>query len=140
MLDLNPSLMVIVLIVFFSLLFLLNHVLYNPLLNFMDCRSASIADDLKKAQELSGNSDELYSKAKSVTDLAKTEATAIRQKAIDDAKALANSKFEAKTTELDSKYQNFMKELSASQEELRVTLTSQLPLLKESLKTKLSNL
>jgi len=48
MLDLNPSLMVIVLIVFFSLLFLLNHVLYNPLLNFMDCRSASIADDLKK--------------------------------------------------------------------------------------------
>lgn len=140
MLDLNPGLMLFVLVVFFSLLFLLNQMLFKPLLKFMDDRDSSIASDLKNAEEISGNSDELHAKADAVIAEAKAEANAIREKAVNEAKALAESKVESKIKELDEKYQSFLSELSKSKDELEKALSDQLPLFKESLKTKMSNL
>jgi len=140
MLDLNPGLMLFVLVIFFSLLFLLNQMLYKPLLKFMDDRDNSIAEDLKNAKEMSGNSDELKAKADAILADAKAEANAIREKATNEAKALAESKIESKAKELESKYQAFVAELNKSKEELKASLESQLPLFKESLKTKISNL
>ena len=140
MLDLNPGLMLFVLVVFFSLLVLLNQMLYKPLLKFMDDRDNSIAEDLKNAKEMSGNSDELKAKADAVLADAKAEANAVREKAVNEAKALAESKIESKTEELDSKYQSFVDELTKSKKELSASLEAQLPLFKESLKTKMSNL
>ena len=140
MLDLNPGLMLFVLVIFFSLLFLLDQMLYKPLLKFMDDRDASIAEDLKNAKEMSGNSDELKAKAEAILADAKAEANAIREKATNEAKALAESKIESKAKELESKYQAFIAELTKSKEELKTSLESQLPLFKESLKTKMSNL
>jgi len=140
MLDLNLGLMLFVLVVFFSLLSLLNQMLYKPLLKFMDDRDNSIADDLKNAKEMSGNSDELHAKAEAILADAKAEANSVREKAIKDAKALADSKIESKIKELDSKYQSFIDELTNSKEELENSLVTQLPLFKESLKVKMSNL
>ncbi len=140
MLDLNPGLMLFVLVIFFSLLFLLNQMLYKPLLKFMDDRNDSIAEDLKNAKEMSGNSDELKAKADAILADAKAEANAVREKATNEAKVLAESKIESKAKELDTKYQSFVAELAKSKEELKASLEAQLPLFKESLKTKMSNL
>jgi F-type H+-transporting ATPase subunit b len=140
MLDLNPGLMLFVLVIFFSLLILLNQMLYKPLLKFMDDRDRSIADDLKNAKEMSGNSEELHAKADAVIADAKAEANAVREKAVNSAKALAESKIESKNQELDIKYQSFVDELSKDRDELEKSLTEQLPLFKESLKSKMSNL
>jgi len=140
MLDLNPGLMLFVLVVFFSLLFLLNTMLFQPLLKFMDDRDATIAKDLQNAEEMSGNSDELNAKADAFIAEAKADANAIREKATNEAKALAESKIESKVKELDAEHQSFLTELSADQEELKKSLTSELPLFKESLQTKLGNL
>jgi F-type H+-transporting ATPase subunit b len=140
MLDLNPGLMLFVLVVFFSLLALLNQMLYKPLVTFMDDRDNSIAEDLKNAKEMSGDSDELKAKADAVLAEAKVEANAVREKATNEAKALAESKIESKTKELDEKYQEFVAELAKSKEELKASLEAELPLFKESLKTKMSNL
>ena len=140
MLDLYPGLMLFVLVIFFSLLFVLNQMLYQPLLKFMDDRDKSIADDLKNAKELEGNSGELYAKAEAILAEAKAEANAIREKAVNEAKALAESKIESKTKELDSQYQSFLEELSKEKKELQESLSTQLPLFKESLKAKFSNL
>jgi F-type H+-transporting ATPase subunit b len=140
MLDLNPGLMLFVLVVFFSLLFLLNTMLFQPLLKFMDDRNASIAADLQNAEEMSGNSDELNAKADIFLAEAKAEANTIREKATNEAKALADGKIESKVKELDGEYQSFLAELSADQEELKKSLTSELPLFKEKLQTKLGNL
>ena len=140
MLDLNPGLMLFVLVIFFSLLILLNQMLYKPLLKFMDDRDKSIADDLKNAKEMSGNSEELHAKADAVIADAKAEANAVREKAVNTAKALAESKIESKNQELDTKYQSFADELSKDRDELEKSLTEQLPLFKESLKSKMSNL
>lgn len=140
MLDLNPGLMLFVLVVFFSLLFLLNQMLFQPLLNFMDDRDASIAKDLQNAEEMADNSDGLNAKADALLADARAEANAIRDKATTEAKTLAESKIESKVKELDRAYQTFLTELLSEQEALKNLLTSQLPSFKESLHTKLKSL
>jgi len=140
MLDLNPGLMLFVLVIFFSLLFLLNQMLFQPLLKFMDDRDATIAKDLKNAEEMLDNSDGLNAKADARLAEAKAEANAIREKATNEAKALAESKIESKVKELDANYQSFLTKLSSEQEALKKSLTSNLFLFKESLQTKFSSL
>ena len=140
MLDLNPGLMLFVLVVFFSLLFLLNTMLFQPLLKFMDDRDATIANDLKNAEEMVDSSSGLNTKADELLSTAKAEANIIREKATSEAKALAESKIESKVKELDSNYQAFLNELTTEQDTLKESLVAELPQLKKSLQTKLSSL
>ena len=140
MLDLDPRLMLFVLVIFFSLLFLLNQMLFQPLLKFMDDRDAMIANDLQNAEEMSDNSNGLNAKADAFLSDAKAEANTIREKATNEAKALAESRIESKVKELDTAHQTFLTELSADQEVLKNSLTTELPAFKESLKIKLSSL
>ena len=140
MLDLHLPLMLFVLALFLTLLVLLNNMLFQPLINFMDDRDNSIAKDLEAANSLSSNSDELNAKADENISNAKNEASAIRQKAIDDEKILAASKVETKQNELDKEYEIFLEKLNADKENLKNSLLSQMPLFKESLKAKFSKL
>ncbi len=140
MLDLNPGLMLFVLVVFFSLLFLLNSMLFQPLLKFMDDRDATIAKDLKNAEEMSDNSSGLNAKADEILATAKAEANAIREKATSEAKALADSKIESKVKELEASNATFLAELEAEQEALKSALSAELPTFKETLHSKLSSL
>ena len=140
MLDIHLPLMLFVLVLFLILLVVLNRMLFQPLLKFMDDRDRSIAKDLEAAKGLSGNSDELNAKAEANISQAKAEAAAIRQKAIEDEKALAASKIETKQSELDKAYAEFVERLGKEKEELKNELLSQMPLFKESLKAKFSKL
>lgn len=140
MLDIHVPLMLFVLVLFLTLLVLLNRMLFQPLLKFMDDRDRSIAKDLEAAKGLSGNSEELNAKAEENINNAKLEAAAIRQKAIDEQKALAASKVETKQSELDKAYADFVEKLTAEKEALKNELLSQMPLFKESLKAKFSKL
>ncbi len=140
MLDLNPGLMLFVLVIFFSLMYLLNTMLYQPLLKFMDERDATIANDLKNAEEMADNSSDLNAKADVLLAEAKAEANAIREKATTEAKALAESKIESKVKELDVSSAAFEAELEAEQKTLKDALTAQLPAFKETLQSKLSSL
>ncbi len=140
MLDLHLPLMLFVLVLFITLLVLLNNMLYQPLIKFMDDRDHSIAKDLEAAKSLSGNSEELNAKANEIISNAKAEAAAIRQKAIDDEKALAASKVETKQGELEKEYASFVEKLASDKETLKNALMSQMPLFKESLKAKFSKL
>jgi len=140
MLDIHLPLMLFVLILFLALLVILNNMLFQPLVKFMDDRDASIAKDLEVAKGFSGNSDELNEKADEIISNAKNEAVNIRQKTIDDEKTLATRKVEEKQKELESKYNEFAQQLSEEKENLKNSLLSQMPLFKESLKAKFSKL
>ncbi len=140
MLDIHLPLMLFVLALFLTLLVLLNNMLFQPLIKFMDDRDNSIAKDLEAAKGLSGNSDELNAKADENISNAKNEAAAIRQKAIDDEKTLAASKVETKQGELSKEYESFVEKLTSEKESLKNSLLSQMPLFKESLKAKFSKL
>jgi len=132
--------MLFVLVLFLTLLVLLNNMLFQPLLKFMDDRDASIAKDLKAAKSLSGNTDELNAKADENISNAKNEAATIRQNAIDAEKTLAAEKVESKKSELDKEYEKFVEKLTSDKESLKESLLSQMPLFKESLKAKFSEL
>ncbi len=140
MLDIHLPLMLFVLALFLTLLVLLNNMLFQPLVKFMDDRDASIAKDLEAAKSFSGNTDELNAKADEIISDAKNEAASIRQKAADDEKTLAASKVETKQNELETEYNKFVEKLNSDKENLKNSLLSQMPLFKESLKAKFSKL
>jgi F-type H+-transporting ATPase subunit b len=101
-------------------------------------------EDIKKDLQKVGNNDdkinELHSKAQSIINNAKLDTAALREKVIADAKELADSKLEAKRAELASQYLEFEKSLSKSREQLVSDLKSQMPLFKEAVKAKFSQL
>jgi F-type H+-transporting ATPase subunit b len=140
MLDLHLELMFVVLFIFFLLIFVLNGLLYRPLLEFMSDRDNSIANDLKAAKELTGNTDELNAQSQEVLDNAKAEASSIRQKSIDIAKKEAVTNIIGKQKEHDDKYQTFIDELNVAKDELKSTLLAQMPLFKNSLQANLNKL
>jgi len=140
MLDINPILLVATLIVFLTLIAVLNSWLYNPLFSYMNKRDDDIKRDLNKAGSNDDEINELNSKAQSIITNAKLEAVALREKVITDAKELADSKLEAKRAELASQYSEFEKSLSQTREQLLGDLKSQMPLFKEAVKAKFSQI
>lgn len=140
MLDINPMLLGSTLIVFLILIAVLNSWLYNPLFNFMNKRDADIKKDL---EEVGSNDDEvsaLTAEAEKIINDAKMEAAALRDKVIADAKELAESKLEAKRAEMASEYAAFEKSLAEEREQLNNALLSQVPLYKEAVKAKFSQI
>ena len=140
MLDIHVSLMLLVAVVFLVLLALLNSWLYQPLLRHMDERDKNIRKDLENVSSNSQEIEELKAKAQEVIAQAKNEAAAMRAKTIEESKLLAQSKLEAKKEELDKAYAAFLEELKQEEERLRSDLLSQVPLFKESLKAKFSQI
>ena len=140
MLDLHIGLMLFVAVLFLALLVVLNKILYVPMLKFMDDRDASIAKDLEAAKELGDDSASLVEEAQKLIAEAKQKAAAIRQKSIDEESRVAQSKRELKETELAEAYALFTKELEEKKAQLTNELLSQVPLFKESLKAKFSQL
>jgi len=140
MLDINPILLLATFVVFVSLIAVLNSWLYNPLISFMKKRD----DDIKKDLEKVGNNDdeinELNQKAETIIMNAKLEAAALREKVIADAKELVDSKLEAKRAELAQEYLEFEKYLSNNKEELTTDLLKQVPVFKEAVKAKFSQI
>jgi F-type H+-transporting ATPase subunit b len=140
MLDIEPMLMLFVLVLFLTLLVTLNKMLYRPLLKFMDDRQQTIARDMEAAKNLTGSSEALHAEADRILEEARSQAASVRQKAIDEAKLLAQSKAEAKRSELDQAYAGFVETMKQDKEALKNSLLSQMPLFKESLKAKFSQL
>ena len=140
MLDIHLPLMLFVLVLFLTLLVLLNNMLFRPLVKFMDDRDDSIAKDLEAAKSVGSNTDELNAKADAIISEAKNKAATIRQKAIDDEKTLAASKVEMKQSEIDKAYESFVIKQTSEKENLKNELLSQMPLFKENLKAKFSKL
>jgi len=140
MLDINPLLLGITIVVFLILIAVLNSLLFKPLFNYMNERDASIKNDLEKVGNNDAEIEELTAQAQSIVNEAKLEAAALREKVIAEAKELADSKIEAKRAELAKDKIEFEKSLAESRENLKSTLLSQVPLYKEAVKAKFSQI
>ena len=140
MLDISPILLGMTLVVFLILIAVLNSWLYNPLISYMNKRDADIKKDL---QQVGSNDDEvnaLVAKAGQIVLDAKLEAAALREKVIAEAKELAQSKIESKRAELAKEYVEFEQSLAQERKELNNALLSQVPLFKQAIKAKFSQL
>ena len=140
MLDINPILLLVTFVVFLSLIAVLNSSFYNPIFKFMNKRDEDIKNDLNKVGSNDDEINELNSQAESIVMNAKLEAAALREKVIADAKELADSKLEARRAELASEYTKFEQSLAESETQLTNDLTSQVPLFKEAVKAKFSQI
>ncbi len=140
MLDINPILLLVTFVVFLSLIAVLNSWLYNPLFAYMNKRDEDIKKDLEKVGSNDNEIIELNSKAESIIMNAKLEAAALREKVIADAKELANSKLETKHAELAAEYTQFEQSLAETEKQLANDLMSQVPLFKEAVKAKFSQI
>jgi F-type H+-transporting ATPase subunit b len=140
MLDINPILLVATLIVFLTLIAVLNSWLYNPLFAYMNKRDEDIKKDLDRVGSNDNEIQELNLKAQTIIMNAKLEASALREKVVADAKELADSKLEAKRAELASEYLEFKQSLAKSKEQLTHDLMSKVPLFTEAVKAKFSQI
>ncbi|MDA3945822.1 MAG: FoF1 ATP synthase subunit B' [Helicobacteraceae bacterium] len=140
MLDINPLLLSITIVVFLILIAVLNSLLFKPLFNYMNERDASIKSDHDKVGNNDAQIAELTAQALSIVNEAKLEAAAIREKVVAEAKELADSKIEAKRAELAKDKTEFEKSLAETRETLKNSLLSQVPLYKEAVKAKFSQI
>lgn len=140
MLDIVPIIMAVTFVIFFIMFYVLNAVLFRPLLEFMDTRDSAISRDLESAQNLGSDSDQLIVDAQKNINDAKIEASLIREEAIEAGKTKIAAAVAHKQNELGKSYGEFTTLLLEQKKELETSLLSQMPLIKESMKAKFSQL
>jgi len=140
MLDISPILLLVTGFVFFTLLILLNKILYKPLLEFIDNRNESIKRDFENAGKNTSDVEAYYKEADQIILEAKAEAGKIREVALSEAKEIAAKKVEQKQSELEEKYTLFLKDLEAEKTEFQANLNANIPLFRDSIKQKLSSI
>lgn len=138
MLDINPVLLFSSAVLFLLVLARLNSCLYKPLIKHMDDRAKSIQNDIENAKSNNANLEGMLQEAKSVIARAKAEATAIREKAHNDAKMKAQVQLDAAKADLEARYIQFSTELESEKVRLREYLVNNIPSYQEQLRLKLS--
>ncbi len=140
MLDISPILLAVTIVVFLILIAVLNSWLYRPLFAYMEKRDADIKSDLNEAGSTDDDVATLKAEAQSIIDEAKRTVSELREKVIADARELAQSKIDAKRAELASQYSEFETSLNEEREQIKAALLSQVPLYKEAVKAKFSQI
>ncbi|MCI7047015.1 MULTISPECIES: F0F1 ATP synthase subunit B' [Helicobacter] len=136
----TPWVMALVFFTFLILIYLLNRILYKPLLGFMDARDSSIKKDSEGIEGNAADVKALKAEAEVILQNARQEASLIKNKAQENAKQMADAKITQKREELNLKYNEFTAILEEEREELKKTLLSKIPLFEESLKAKMAKL
>jgi len=140
MLDISPILLLSSGIVFLLVLARLNSCLYKPLFKHMDDRTESIAKDLANAKSNGSDIDGMLVEAKEIIAKAKNEASLIREKATTQVKESTGSKLASAKSDIETKYNDFVKSLLVDKESLKESLVASMPMFKESLKLKINSI
>ncbi|MFA6760306.1 MAG: FoF1 ATP synthase subunit B' [Sulfuricurvum sp.] len=140
MLDISPELLIATLVVFLTLIAILNSWLYRPLFAYINKREEDIKNDLDHAGSNDDEISTLELKANAIIEEAKQEAAVLRERVVGEASALAKSKIEVKRAELAKQYAEFEVSLAKTKEQLRDELKSQLPIFQDAIKAKLSTI
>ena len=140
MLDIIPALLLVTGTVFLVLLIVLNKTLYKPLLEFIDNRNNSIRRDLENAGKNASDVEAYYKEVETIISEGKMEAAKIREAAINEAKEKAAKRVDQKKNELETQNAVFLKALEAERVEFKNGLLAQMPLFKESVAAKLSQI
>lgn len=119
-------------VIFLILIFVLNSVLFKPLLKFMDERSANIANNLAKVHEETDEIEAYERELKEIHAKAIEEAGIIRDEIIEEAKAKADAMLAKKQVELDLDMNKFYKDLHLEKEEVYKALEKNLDTFKLS--------
>lgn len=140
MLDLSLGLFLFVVVLFLALIYLLNDMLYKPLLAFMEKREASIRNDLKASDENSDEIETAKSLANEKISLAKSEAAKIRDEALTAAKESAGAKLEERKAALEKQYASFLEQLSIDKDSLKNSISANISSYQDGIQAKIKNI
>lgn len=132
--------MALVFVTFLVLVYLLNNILYKPLLHFMDTREDLIKRDSEGIQENITDIKALRDEMEEILKNAKKEAAIIKNKAHENAKRNVEIKIAQKKEELERKYNDFVANLWSERDVLKTSLSLQIPIFKQNLQAKLEKL
>ena len=140
MLDISGALVAFMIVLFLSMIYLLNTMMYKPLMDFMQKRDKSIADDLASIDSNDSEIKDLESKALANISEAKHKAADIKSSIIGKVKDELAKEFEAKKEALEAEMSEFMKSLEEKKETLTKELNSNLGQYKSAVEAKIKNI
>ena len=140
MLEIDPKLLGITVVVFLVMIYLLNVILYKPILSFVDNRNVSIANEEKELSKYSNDTKKYEEECAAILASARDEVSKLKAAAIQSANELSKSKIDAERARLEADYKEFEVSLKTEQEALKVALSDNLPIIKTEIKSVLSKL
>ncbi len=140
MLDIQFGVLLFIAVLFLALIFILNKMLYQPLLAFMDKRDETIKDDMKSAKQMGNDVEEAQKVAHDTILEAKSQAHKIRESATAQAKEKAEKLIDSAKETIDGKYNDFTQSLLSQREELKKSISANVPAYQKSIQNKLKKL
>ncbi|WP_086280381.1 FoF1 ATP synthase subunit B' [Campylobacter devanensis] len=140
MLQIDPPLLLITLVIFLGLIFVLNSILYKPLLGFIDDRNKSIKNDEESVSKNTSDTGNYEAQIEKIIGDARAEAQAKKHAALSEAKERAATKVAIKKESLEADFDSFMAGLADRKAELKSNLTAKIPELKSTLAGSLSKM
>ncbi|ARQ99603.1 MULTISPECIES: FoF1 ATP synthase subunit B' [Campylobacter] len=140
MLQIDPPLLLITLVIFLGLIFVLNSILYKPLLGFIDDRNKSIKNDEESVSKNASDTGNYEAQIEKIIGDARAEAQAKKHAALSEAKERAATKVAIKKESLEADFDSFMAGLADRKAELKSNLTAKIPELKSTLAGSLSKM
>nr|WP_321318241.1 F0F1 ATP synthase subunit B' [uncultured Campylobacter sp.] len=140
MLEIDPKLLGITVVVFLVMIYLLNVILYKPILSFVDSRNESIANEEKELLKYGNDTKKYEEECATILASARDEVSKLKAAAIQSANEASKSKIDAERARLEADYKEFEAGLKTEQEALKVALSDNLPIIKTEIKSVLSKL
>ena len=140
MLHIDPPLLLITLVIFLGLIFVLNSILYKPLLGFIDDRNKSIKNDEESVSKNASDTGNYEAQIEKIIGDARADAQAKKHAALSEAKERAATKVAIKKESLEADFDSFMAGLADRKAELKSNLTAKIPELKSTLAGSLSKM
>ncbi|QKG28629.1 FoF1 ATP synthase subunit B' [Campylobacter sp. RM16187] len=140
MLQVDLPLVILTAAVFIGLIIILNSILYQPLINFIDSRNEAIKNDEESAVRNTSDLSVHEAEIEQIIMSARNEAGKIKQEALNAAKESAAKIIEQKRATLEADYEAFMQNLQTQKNEFKSDLITRLPDLKSVLRTKLAKI
>ena len=122
------------------MIYLLNVILYKPILSFVDSRNESIANEEKELSKYGNDTKKYEEECAAILASARDEVSKLKAAAIQSANELSKSKIDAERARLEADYKEFEASLKTEQEALKVALSDNLPIIKTEIKSVLSKL
>lgn len=138
--SLNPQLMALVFVLFIVSIYVLNKWLYQPILSFMDARDEKIKNDLANIDGNDSQIAHIDGEIRAILDEARKEAGAIKESALNEAKADYANNIERLKSENDTNLSARLQALQKEKEELKSALLAQMPEFQNALNRKLQNI
>ena len=140
MLSIDPQLFALTVVVFLTLIFVLNRVLYRPILSFIDRRNEMIAKDESDLRQRGDDAQAYKKEADEILNAARIDAAKFKDEAVAKATKEAGALVASQKAALESEFKAFLSELGAQTDELKSDLRARLPEFRNSLKTAVSRL